>query len=767
MRGEPPEHLVSLLERLGLASAERLRTVAPRVRRLADNLSDFESVWVDALAQARMITPFQASQINAGRGESLIWGPYVITDRLTSPGYAACFAARRLGTTRGLRLYVAPIAAPAAAGALRAAGALVERLRTLATANRCVIEDVGLAESRLWAVCAGLGGITAADRMAENGRFPPPVVLHIARQMLSQLSSLETLGVAHGDISAAGLLLDAAGQITLPMPGLRAIVRPAEGFSFDDLPPAAYDYLAPERIAEGVPSTSASDIYACGCLWWHLLTGRPPFGGGNSLAKLKAVYTAKLADVRQLAPEVPDVLVRAIHRCVAREPAARAASIADLSTLLGVAARGDKTSMADCLRQQPRLGTSRRHRRGSHTRGAKQVALGGAIVVSVACLLVGMRLHVRGEKISPQEAQTSRAAAVRQIVRAQSSQPPVPISRQPNTEPVVPEVTLAAAIELADAQPDADLVLSDNQSWHAESLVLKSGQKVRGAVGRRPRVIISRGGLLVECDDVCFENIDFVWDATADGSPTAEQEPRMFVVTGQSVRWQGCSLTTTSDVAPVAVCWQPAANRELLDPGELTFSDCAIRGMQAVVDCVRSAGFTVQLRNVLCVASGPIVRLERDAMPDGELTIVLDHTTTRGDSSVLEWRYGPGAKPRFGVAISVTDSALATNPRGALLAFVGRERPDRLLNSISWRGHGSLTTPDVAMATWTSRPGKRQALEDDALEVGGLVRSSVQFSGGPDGAASASRLTRWQVPLRSDEPPGINSNSLNLSAIEH
>lgn len=48
MRGEPPENLVSLLARLKIATAAQVQAVAPRTRRLAGDLPDFESVWVDA-----------------------------------------------------------------------------------------------------------------------------------------------------------------------------------------------------------------------------------------------------------------------------------------------------------------------------------------------------------------------------------------------------------------------------------------------------------------------------------------------------------------------------------------------------------------------------------------------------------------------------------------------------------------------------------------------------------------------------------------------
>jgi hypothetical protein len=66
------------------------------------------------------------------------------------------------------------------------------------------------------------------------------------------------------------------------------------------------------------------------------------------------------------------------------------------------------------------------------------------------------------------------------------------------------------------------------------------------------------------------------------------------------------------------------------------------------------------------------------------------------------------------------------------------------------------------MALWRSGPRRQQNLPDDELEIAGLVRSEVEFAGGAEGPPSASRVIRWQVPLRSADPPGANANSLFL-----
>ncbi len=182
MREEAPEGLVNLLEHLQLADRSQIEHVAPRVRRLAGEFPDFDSVWVDALLQARVISPFQAEQINAGRGESLVCGPFVLVRRLASPYYAECFEARHLETGQDVRLYRVLRPQAEAAQAARELLRLIEQLRPLEGPSTCAPRQAGICEHGVWAACRCVDGVTAAGWMAEYGRFPPQVVLHIARK---------------------------------------------------------------------------------------------------------------------------------------------------------------------------------------------------------------------------------------------------------------------------------------------------------------------------------------------------------------------------------------------------------------------------------------------------------------------------------------------------------------------------------------------------------------------------------------------------------
>jgi hypothetical protein len=53
-------------------------------------------------------------------------------------------------------------------------------------------------------------------------------------------------------------------------------------------------------------------------------------------------------------------------------------------------------------------------------------------------------------------------------------------------------------------------------------------------------------------------------------------------------------------------------------------------------------------------------------------------------------------------------------------------------------------------------------LDETELDVGGLVRSPLEFAGPAEKGPAASRLVRWQGPLRSSEPPGALAGGVFL-----
>lgn len=762
MRTEPPARLVSLLVRLRLATAEQISGVTRRARSLSGDLPDFESVWVDALAQAHVLTPFQASEINAGRAESLIYGPYAVTHRLGGPHWASCFSGYELETGRRVHVYVVRPAQRSTADAVAALAELLARSAPIRSPAWPVVDDFGTTGQVVWATCAATEGISAADWMVESGRFPPPAVLHVAREMVQRLAELEVLNIVHGDIGACGLLLQPSGHVALPAAGLRGVVRPHEGYSANDLGPAAYDYLSPERVADAVEPSTASDLYACGCLWWHLLTGRPPLAGGDALAKLKAAHAARIADVRTLAPEVSDELADAIRSCLAREPAERPASFAELSRRLGPTNRAAGAHLAGLVARpvtswQVVRQANRRKRRAN--RGAQWATAAAAVCVMLACALVPYWLFQReqpiaqapvGDKQPTQATNTPAVAAVEPAAERRASEKPAPARVDFHVAPA------AAALPI-EPRP-RDLVLPTDEVLRIEQLNLAPNTTVRGRGGRRAIVRVPTRGLVVPCDDVTFVGIDFV--AEQDRRVGSAAAGALVVVRAQTAVFRRCSFSTRRASAPAAIAW--SGSDASAAGGELVLQDCACDGVAAVVDRQAHAGCSLRLTNSLLINSGPILRLHHAPRAGESVAVALDRVTLRGAGGVLECHYRRLDAQPGRMVITAGSSALAGNEDTALVTLAGPDKPDALAASLSWQGHGSIVTPGTAIAVWRAAPGERAVLAEDELEVDGLVRSVLEFAGDIEGAPSDSAVTAWLVPLRSPDPPGAHTAGLSL-----
>jgi hypothetical protein len=97
------------------------------------------------------------------------------------------------------------------------------------------------------------------------------------------------------------------------------------------------DYLAPEQWEHAHAADTRADIYSLGCTLYHLLAGRPPFAGERYHSvpqKMRAHLDTPPAPVAQLCPEVPAGLAAVLDRMLAKDPAGRFQSPAEVAEAL-------------------------------------------------------------------------------------------------------------------------------------------------------------------------------------------------------------------------------------------------------------------------------------------------------------------------------------------------------------------------------------------------------------------------------------------------
>jgi serine/threonine-protein kinase len=351
-------------------------------------------------------------------------GGYEILERLGEGGMGAVYKARDAALERF-------VAIKTLAPALEADPTCVERFqreaRTIARLrhpNLMHIYAVGEEGGVHFFVMEHIAGEPLSRRLARGGPLALDEAARIAGQVMSGLHRVHAAGVVHRDLKPGNVMLDADGRAILVDFGLSRSEETA-GLTASGAILGTPDYMAPEQI-EGEPLGAFTDIYALGILVYEMLSGIVPFRRKTAAQTLRAHCEEDPPSLAHHRSDVPAPLQRILDRAMAREPAARYASLPELAAdLLAVARTPELEALAAELtapgdahtralpagRLQPDAASPAPHGADPAPRPAGRAHLGRGVLVAagaVGLLLLGAFL-ARGRPETPPAPPTSPA----------------------------------------------------------------------------------------------------------------------------------------------------------------------------------------------------------------------------------------------------------------------------------------------------------------------------------------------------------------------
>ncbi|WP_240670178.1 serine/threonine-protein kinase [Actinoplanes solisilvae] len=178
-------------------------------------------------------------------------------------------------------------------------------------------------------------GVSLAKRIEQAGRLSPDETMTVVAQVADALQVAHEAGIVHRDVKPANLLVRPNGSIVLVDFGV-ARSAAGNGLTGTNVVLGSVNYMAPEQ-AEGKKVTPATDVYALGAVAYCCLTGRPPYVGDNPLQVMsQLVY----GDLPALPGDVPPPVAALVLRTLAKDPAQRFASAAELAAAARNPGRG-------------------------------------------------------------------------------------------------------------------------------------------------------------------------------------------------------------------------------------------------------------------------------------------------------------------------------------------------------------------------------------------------------------------------------------------
>jgi O-acetyl-ADP-ribose deacetylase (regulator of RNase III) len=154
------------------------------------------------------------------------------------------------------------------------------------------------------------------------------------RQVCEGMAAAADQGVIHRDLKPSNILIDVRGHARVADFGLARGPEPTGDLSnTGDVMGTPY-YMAPEQAEDPRTVDIRADIYSFGATFYHALTGRPPFEGETSFSVLYKHKTEPLISPRARQPDLSERINDLLERCLAKSPADRFPSFAEILTHL-------------------------------------------------------------------------------------------------------------------------------------------------------------------------------------------------------------------------------------------------------------------------------------------------------------------------------------------------------------------------------------------------------------------------------------------------
>jgi serine/threonine-protein kinase len=286
-------------------------------------------------------------------------GKYEVLAHIATGGMGAVYKARdtQSGQEVALKILSAQLAASAE---------VLERFRREARAaaalshqNIVAIHDFGEVEGTCYLALEFVDGTDLHAYIQRKGPLRPDKALVIIYQACRALRHAFRRGIVHRDVKPSNFLLTRGSGhrvVKLTDFGVARQVQSQESrLTCTGFTVGTVDFMPPEQARDSGAADHRSDLYSLGATWYYLLAGQAPFSSGGLGERLLQILSEQPPDVRTLNRRVSPATAAVVHRLLAKDPAARYQTAAELMHVLAALHReqDDPAALAPEAEQLP------------------------------------------------------------------------------------------------------------------------------------------------------------------------------------------------------------------------------------------------------------------------------------------------------------------------------------------------------------------------------------------------------------------------------
>jgi len=274
---------------------------------------------------------------------------YRLDRELGQGGMATVYLAHDLRNNRKVALKVLRPELAAVLGA----GRFLKEIETTANLQHphiLPLFDSGDAAGILYYVMPFVEGESLRDRLTREGKLPFEEAVRLTGEVASALTYAHDHGIIHRDIKPENIMLSGGHAVVADFGIARAVGAAAPGpagqLTEVGIAIGTPSYMSPEQ-ATASQVDARTDQYSLACVFYEMVTGKPPFTGASAPAVLAQSLSGPRPKLRKVERATPPEADAVLARALAADPAGRFESVQAFAAALAQSTGGGAGALAE------------------------------------------------------------------------------------------------------------------------------------------------------------------------------------------------------------------------------------------------------------------------------------------------------------------------------------------------------------------------------------------------------------------------------------